>query len=516
MPKIRLSALAVDMKGKAGGSVFSRNAGGVYFRNNKTGGGKKSPSWDKQKANLAAVSRQWKQLTIEEQDAWAAAAVDYPAKTVWGDTRQPSGYELYTRLNGVLQGAGLPVITVPVAPRSLVDMGETEIVFPDLVQFQPQRVLNFRDQPATFGQMHALAPFQDYGIETRSFTTFHIRVNADFVDFPDDTGSRQYGIFGQEATDEPGIALYFIKQDTGEVALYFDIYEGASYTQYSCALGIGWECVNRTITVTMNDDAVPVVKIYIDGVSQTLTDSSVGTLTGLAITKDFRIGCYNQDVKFFGTISDFRIYKKELDEADAALIANNYILGSEFLSVPFINFTANTVTPIAGAACAVDSECDYGYQCVNGACVLYETGTTPSYDTLGINQQFFIIGQPYANKALINVSPGFVPTLTLTVENANLSGTYLQVYASPPMSAGIVSRSANVKLIGTYEYGANLVFDLTADYKAIYGNVPGGSSVQFFLVVVDSVTGVNTQKMAPKKPKRVRFKAGAELSGSVN
>lgn len=516
MPKIRLSALAVDMKGKAGGSVFSRNAGGVYFRNNITGGGKKSATWDKQKANLAAVSRAWKSLSVEEQDAWSAAAADYPAKTVWGDTRQPSGYELYSRLNGVLQGAGLSVLTTPTAPRSIVDMGETEVVYPDLYQFQPQRVLNMLDQPITFGQQHAIGEILGFGLTTTTDFTMHIRASMQFPVYPYDQKNRKYSLFGSGSTDEPGFQVFIVRGESGDKAVYFSIFDATHYANHFFNLPESFDFSNFTITVKNVGDDFELSQIYLNGsLVETSFDSSgnVGTHT---FEQPLTLGSLNADNRFYGYLSDFRLYKSTLSADEISLISNNYTLGTEFLRIPLQDFTPLEDPNVTADNCGDDGDCNYGFMCIDGVCTQVTSGETPSYDIEGSNLPWTIIGNPNKSRVLSNWSPGFVPTMALHVEFTNLAGTYLQVFASPPLSPGVLSRTANVKLLGTFEYGENTVFELSAAYRSIFPNVPGGSSIQFFVVVVDSQTGVNTPKAAPKKPKRTRFKAGAELSGSVN
>jgi hypothetical protein len=119
MPKIRLSALATDMKGKAGGSVFSTNSGGVYFRNNPSGTSSKKPSNGLRKQMFATLAQSWKQLTDDEMTAWADAGPLYPTTNAWGESRIPKGFELYMRLNMNLMAAGEPILSLPLSPRSI-------------------------------------------------------------------------------------------------------------------------------------------------------------------------------------------------------------------------------------------------------------------------------------------------------------------------------------------------------------------------------------------------------------
>jgi len=121
MPSIKYSALVSDMKGKSNGSVFSSNKQGAYFRNNRTGGGRKTKLWDKQKSNFSFLATQWKGLNPEQQTAWTNAAPMYPSLNKFKIEYIPSGFQLYMRLNGVLLAKGFPLLVLPGMKREFPD-----------------------------------------------------------------------------------------------------------------------------------------------------------------------------------------------------------------------------------------------------------------------------------------------------------------------------------------------------------------------------------------------------------
>lgn len=148
MPKIKLSALATDIKGKAGGSVFARNSGGLYFRDNPSGGGRKTPKWAAARSAFASLAGQWRNLTDAQKNAWNAAVDNYNTTGAFGDVRVPSGYELFMRLNGPLNKLGLPLLDVPQAPQPLPEIGNMSLTtIPDFL----------------FTPYHGYAPF-GYGL----------------------------------------------------------------------------------------------------------------------------------------------------------------------------------------------------------------------------------------------------------------------------------------------------------------------------------------------------------------
>jgi hypothetical protein len=121
MPQVKFSGLVTDMKGKAGGSVFSSNKQGAYMRNNKWGGGRKSQRWDASKSKLASLANTWKSLNPNEQQAWNDAAADYPFTNKFGEQYIGSGYQVYMSLNGTLSINALPLLREPGARRAFPD-----------------------------------------------------------------------------------------------------------------------------------------------------------------------------------------------------------------------------------------------------------------------------------------------------------------------------------------------------------------------------------------------------------
>lgn len=132
MPQIKFSALVTSMKGKAGGSIFSQNKQGPYFRNNRWGGGRKSARWDAAKNRLQTLSNAWRLLSAEQREAWQAAAVNYPFENKFKEEYIPSGYQLYMSLNGTLFAQNLPTLSVPGEKRPFPDDVQIAVSTPDI------------------------------------------------------------------------------------------------------------------------------------------------------------------------------------------------------------------------------------------------------------------------------------------------------------------------------------------------------------------------------------------------
>jgi hypothetical protein len=135
MPQIKFSGLVTAMKGKAGGSIFSQNKQGAYFRNNRWGGGRKSARWDAVKVRLATLSNAWRNLSQEQREAWEAASADFPFENKFKEQYIASGYQLFMSLNGNLYANNLPTLTVPGENRPFPDDITFAVDTPDVPWF---------------------------------------------------------------------------------------------------------------------------------------------------------------------------------------------------------------------------------------------------------------------------------------------------------------------------------------------------------------------------------------------
>lgn len=137
MPKIKLSSLISDIKGKANGSVFARNSGGLYFRNNPSGGGKKSSKWSAVKSKFSSLAGKWRALSPQQRQSWNESVNNFNTVNAFGDARIPSGYELFIRMNQPLYNLNRPINEVAPLPESLPPIGDMILTTVDAFLFQP-------------------------------------------------------------------------------------------------------------------------------------------------------------------------------------------------------------------------------------------------------------------------------------------------------------------------------------------------------------------------------------------
>lgn len=151
MPRIKFSALVSAMAGKSQGSVFSKNQGGSYFRNNKSGYGTKTVAQAQNQAKFKSVGRQWSALSDVERGAWNSAVVNFPTKNIFGDSRTPSGYELFCRVNGARVSRDMGIATTPIIPQEVPGIDSLSWDTPDLFLYQPEKGLFFNKTTIPYG-----------------------------------------------------------------------------------------------------------------------------------------------------------------------------------------------------------------------------------------------------------------------------------------------------------------------------------------------------------------------------
>lgn len=115
MAKIKFGAFLTDMRGKVGGTIFSRNKGGAYTKNKVTPLNPQTHGQQVQRQRLSAFAQAWRELTDAQRTGWNEGAGDFPLVNVFGDTYTLAGNMLYNQLNLNLAKIGAPAISeIPV------------------------------------------------------------------------------------------------------------------------------------------------------------------------------------------------------------------------------------------------------------------------------------------------------------------------------------------------------------------------------------------------------------------
>lgn len=129
MSKIKFGALLVDMRGKSGGTVFSRNRGGAYSKNKVTPLNPKTSYQQVQRNALSARSGAWRSITAENRRSWIDGSVNFPQVDVFGDQYFLAGNMLYNKLNLNLEKIGAAAIGKCPTPISVGQMSATNPAF---------------------------------------------------------------------------------------------------------------------------------------------------------------------------------------------------------------------------------------------------------------------------------------------------------------------------------------------------------------------------------------------------
>lgn len=128
--KIKWGAIVVDGRNKIGGHVASKNRAGAYLRTKVTPMNPNTTYQVNVRQRLATMSIAWRGLSATARLQWNAAVSAFSKTDIFGDLRNPTGFNLYCRLNINLAIIGVAPISVPPLPLavdSLLTMVPTQV-----------------------------------------------------------------------------------------------------------------------------------------------------------------------------------------------------------------------------------------------------------------------------------------------------------------------------------------------------------------------------------------------------
>ena len=128
--KAKFGALVVEGRGKLNGWVASRNRAGAYFRTKVSPVNPQSTNQLTVRERLGTISQAWKLLTDPQRASWNMGVGNWARTDIFGDLRNPSGFNLYQRLNN--NAAAVDEGPFDVAPEpSTVSTVDIVSVIPD-------------------------------------------------------------------------------------------------------------------------------------------------------------------------------------------------------------------------------------------------------------------------------------------------------------------------------------------------------------------------------------------------
>lgn len=125
--KAKFGMVVVAGSGKIGGHVASRNKAGAYFRTKVTPVNPQSTAQLNVRNRLGTRSQAWRGLTDTQRAAWNGAVGAFAKTDIFGDLKNPSGFNLYQALNNNLVTVGAAAISVPPIVGSVLTVTITSI-----------------------------------------------------------------------------------------------------------------------------------------------------------------------------------------------------------------------------------------------------------------------------------------------------------------------------------------------------------------------------------------------------
>lgn len=111
--KLKFGAIVTDGRGKVGGHVLSKNRAGAYLRTKVTPVNPSTTFQATVRNRLVTNAQAWKGLTQGQRNAWNASVALFAKTDIFGDKKNPSGFNLYCSLNNNLSMIGASSIAVP-------------------------------------------------------------------------------------------------------------------------------------------------------------------------------------------------------------------------------------------------------------------------------------------------------------------------------------------------------------------------------------------------------------------
>lgn len=139
MAKIKFGMMMTDARGKLGGQVFSKNRAGAYVRTKVTPANPRTSTQMLSRSILGLLSASWSGLTDTQRRAWNNAVNDWQKTDVFGDSRKPTGKNLFTGLNKELLQSG----------QSQLDLPPEKVIMPELAELVP--IIDTAEDKLTLG-----------------------------------------------------------------------------------------------------------------------------------------------------------------------------------------------------------------------------------------------------------------------------------------------------------------------------------------------------------------------------
>jgi hypothetical protein len=116
--KVKFGSLIVNGSGSVGGHVISTNRGGAFMRTKVTPVNPNTSYQAHRRGRFGSIVTLWKGLTDAQRLTWTNAVPSWKSTDIFGDIVNPSGANLYTKINSNLRSILQPPLNE--APDKIV------------------------------------------------------------------------------------------------------------------------------------------------------------------------------------------------------------------------------------------------------------------------------------------------------------------------------------------------------------------------------------------------------------
>lgn len=216
--KAKFGMIVTQGSGKIGGHVASRNRAGAYFRTKVTPINPQTTNQQNARARLTTFSQAWRGLTQAARDAWNSVVSDFARTDIFGDLRNPTGFNLYQRLNNNLQIVGAATIDTPPVPQA-VDTVQIGALVADVGVGDAITIATSGAVPANTAMQVWATPGQSPG---KNFVKSEYRLIEVFEatdTSPHDIQTSYIARFGDPAAGQKVfVRIVFVNTNTGQVS----------------------------------------------------------------------------------------------------------------------------------------------------------------------------------------------------------------------------------------------------------------------------------------------------------
>ncbi len=495
MAQIKLSQGFSDIKGKANGSVFASNKSGKYFRNNKYGGGTKTKIWNKQKLKFGSVSSLWKNLTLEEQEAWNLATSAFPQTNKVGDVIQLSGFNLFCKQNAMRLSNGYEITRAPLFTGEIPDMSDWSVTWNEDYQFLPASMIRLNSFDEETNSASYIIDTSETGLKYAENMVIVGNVVWNIGNNMTYPNSENLTVLSFSDDDENQLSIGIFRSNTGEDAVIvsqndkYKVEKGNFFPKETLAGN-----TRAGVNSEQNLITIPFSVELAYGEEHISVKITVGVNTKL----DFK-------VNYAGTLGT---------NINTVKVTNHVSNGQ--ISAGFVNVAVKSDTAFVSEI----QQVRFGYVPGTGwylipLNVLTEEKTN-FRNALGVWSEIDVSGQPEIGLTTEKINGYKYPYISVLWSEFDWDNYFVDIYVSNPISSGKNGAYNRFRKIKTYDAEPTLYNSLGQAVFDTIGYIPSGCNLLFQIRAVERLTGISSQKAQRLEKSKIRFKSGQELSSNVN